>query len=97
MGLLFLGIGIALAGYFIGDGMKNFNNPQAKGVLEHLEEDDLDELIKEKDIHYYIGVSKEDAKQLVSEHPDIPHIVLNGTVYYPKTKLRKWLLDLGDK
>jgi hypothetical protein len=97
MGLLFLGIGLAIAGYFIGDGLKNFNNPQAKGVLEQLEEDDLHELIAEKNIHYQIGVSKEDAKQLVSEHPDIPHIVLNGTVYYPKAKLRKWLLDLGDK
>ncbi|WP_099363854.1 DNA-binding protein [Fredinandcohnia onubensis] len=96
MGLLFLAIGIAVAGYFIGDGLKNFKNPEAKGVMEKLEEDDLYELIKEKDIAYHIGVSKEDAKQLIKEHPDIPHIVLNGTVYYPKSKLKQWLSNLGE-
>lgn len=96
MGLLFLAIGIAAAGYFIGDGLKNFKNPEAKGVMEKLEEDDLYELIKEKDIAYHIGVSKEDAKQLIKEHPDIPHIVLNGTVYYPKSKLKQWLSYLGE-
>jgi len=96
MGLLFLAIGIAAAGYFIGDGLKNFKNPEAKGVMEKLEEDDLYELIKEKDIAYHIGVSKEDAKQLIKEHPDIPHIVLNGTVYYPKRKLKQWLSNLGE-
>nr|WP_304219454.1 DNA-binding protein [Fredinandcohnia onubensis] len=96
MGLLFLAIGIAAAGYFIGDGLKNFKNPEAKGVMEKLEEDDLYELIKEKDIAYHIGVSKEDAKQLIKEHPDIPHIVLNGTLYYPKSKLKQWLSNLGE-
>lgn len=96
MGLLFLGIGIAIAGYFIGDGLKNFKNPEAKGVMDMLDEEDLNELIKEKDIHFHIGVSKEDAKELIKEHPDIPHIVLNGNVYYPKSKLKQWLSNLGE-
>ncbi|MFS0820848.1 DNA-binding protein [Bacillus sp. 1P02SD] len=93
---LFIGIGIAAAGYFIGDGLKNFKNPEAKGVMDKLDEEDLYELIKEKDIHYHIGVSKEDAKALIKEHPEIPHIVLNGNVYYPKNKLKQWLSNLGD-
>ncbi|WP_453997413.1 DNA-binding protein [Bacillus nitroreducens] len=94
--MLYLGIGIAVAGYFIGNGLKNFKNPDAKTVLDSFDEDDLDELIKEKDIHYHIGISKEDAKELVKEYPSIPHIVLNGTVYYPKRKLKQWLSNLGD-
>ncbi|WP_010284742.1 hypothetical protein [Bacillus timonensis] len=93
---VFIGIGIAIAGYFIGDGLKNFKNPQARGVMDKLEEEDLYELIKEKDIYYHIGVSKEDAKELIKEHPDIPHIVLNGNVYYPKCKLKQWLSNLGE-
>lgn len=95
MDFIVLAIGIAVAGYCIGDGLKNFNNPRAKNVFESLDEDDDHELIKESDVHHFIGVSKEDAKQLIKEHSDIPHIVLNGKVYFPKSKLREWLLKLG--
>lgn len=41
-----------------------------------------------------MGISKEDAKSLIQEHSDIPHLVINSQVYYPKGKLRKWLLDV---
>ncbi len=81
---------------FIGDGLKNFKNPNAKGLIETLGEDDEHELIKENDVHYFMGISKEDAKSLIQEHSDIPHIVINNKVYYPKAKLRKWLLNLGE-
>jgi hypothetical protein len=91
-----LGIGIAVAGYCIGDGLKNFSNPNAKNIIESLDEDDEHELIKESAVHHYIGVSKEDVKQLIKGHSDIPHILLNGKVYFPKSKLREWLLKLGD-
>ena len=96
MDFIVLGIGIAVAGYCIGDGLKNFNNPSAKNVIESLDEDDEHELIKESAVHHYIGVSKEDAKQLIKEHSDIPHILLNGKVYFPKSKLHQWLLKLGN-
>lgn len=93
-----IAIGIAVAGYFIGDGLKNFKNPNAKGLINSLDEDEdaEHELIKEKDVHYFMGISKEDAKSLIQEHSDIPHIIINSKVYYPKAKLRKWLLNLGD-
>ncbi len=93
---LSLAIGIAIAGYFIGDGLKNFKNSNANGLIESLGEDDEHELIKENDVHYFMGISKEDAKSLIQEHSDIPHIVINNKVYYPKAKLRKWLLNLGE-
>lgn len=41
-----------------------------------------------------MGISKEDAKVLIQEYPDIPHILINDKVYYPKEKLRKWLTNL---
>ncbi|KQL50848.1 hypothetical protein AN964_24875 [Heyndrickxia shackletonii] len=96
MEFIFLAIGIALAGYFIGDGLKNFNNPTAKSVFQKWEESDEHELIKESDIHFYMGISKEDAKALVNDHPEIPHLALNGKSYYPKRKLREWLLKIGE-
>ncbi|AXI11101.1 DNA-binding protein [Oceanobacillus sp. 143] len=93
---IWLAIGIAVAGYCIGDGLRNFNNSDAKTLIDSLDDDDEHELIKENDVHYFMGISKEDAKSLIQEHSDIPHIMINGKVYYPKAKLRKWLLDLGE-
>lgn len=93
---IWLALGIAAAGYFIGEGLKNFKNPEAKTLLDSLDEDDNHELIKENEVHYFMGISKEDAKSLIQEHSDIPHIIINNTVYFPKAKLRKWLLDLGE-
>jgi len=92
-----IAIGIAAAGYFIGDGLKNLKNPDAKGLIDSIvEDDDEHELIKENDVHYFMGISKEDAKSLIQEHADIPHIIINSKVYYPKAKLRKWLLKIGE-
>lgn len=95
--LIWIAIGIAAAGYFIGNGLKNFKNPDAKDSLSELfEDDDEHELIKENNVHYFIGISKEDAKSLIQEYPDIPHVLINNKIYYPKAKLRKWLSDLGE-
>jgi len=89
-------LGIAVTGYFIGNGLKNFKNPVAQGLSKIFDEDDEHELIKENDVHYFIGISKEDAKHLIKQYPDIPHIVIKDNVYYPKAKLRKWLTNLGE-
>lgn len=93
---IIIAIGIAVAGYFIGDGLKNFKNPNAKSLMDSLEDDDEHELIRESDVHYFMGITKEDAKSLIKEHSDVPHIIINSKVYYPKAKLRKWLLNLGE-
>ncbi|WNF38337.1 DNA-binding protein [Bacillaceae bacterium IKA-2] len=96
MDYIWLAFGIVIAGYLIGDGLKNFNNPNAKNILESLDENDDHELIKESDVHYFIGVTKEDAKKLINEQPSIPHIILNNKVYYPKARLREWLMKIGN-
>lgn len=94
---LIIALGFAAAGYFIGEGLKNFKNPAGKSVIDFLEEDDEHELIHEKDVHYYIGIAKADAKALLQEHPNAPQVVINGKAYYPKAKLREWLLQLGNE
>ncbi|PBB05543.1 MULTISPECIES: DNA-binding protein [Salimicrobium] len=91
-----IAVGIAFAGYFIGEGLKNFKNPEAGDSFSEIfrEEEDY-KLIKEKDVHYYIGVSKEDAKTLLQEYPDIPHVTINDKIYYPKAQLHEWLKSIG--
>ncbi|WP_332634145.1 DNA-binding protein [Halalkalibacter flavus] len=76
--------------------MKNYKNPEAKNILTSLDDNDDHELIKQNDVHHFIRISKEDAEKLIDEHPSIPHIVINDKVYYPKAKLREWLLKLGE-
>ena len=93
---IWIGLGIAIAGYFIGEGLKNFGNSDAKNLFESLKSADEYELIKENEVHDVIGISKEDAKMLIKDHPDIPHIMINGHVYYPKKKLREWLMNIGN-
>lgn len=88
------GIGIALAGYFIGDGLKNFKSPDPHEHTDHI-------LIKEKDLHfyigYYLGVTKEEAKQIVPDTSDIPHITRNRKRYVQKNTLREWLTSMLEK
>ncbi|MFD1361216.1 DNA-binding protein [Lentibacillus salinarum] len=96
MDFTLLALGIAAAGYFIGDGLKNFKNPRAIDSMESIFGNDDHELIKHSDVHYFMGVSKKDAEMLLRDYPDVPHIKLNGEVYYPRKKLREWLERLGD-
>lgn len=98
IGLLYLAIGIAAFGYFIGDGLKNFKNPTAKNFMDYLDDDeDEHELIKERHVHIFMGIEKSDAERLIKDFPTIPHIKINNNVYYQKEKLRHWLKEIGDK
>jgi len=87
-----LGLGLAAFGYFIGDGLKNFKNPTSINAVENIfGDDERNELIKEADLHWKIGIRKEDAKKLVEQYPDIPHLEINGQIYFPKQQLQQWL------
>jgi hypothetical protein len=95
---IWVGLGIAIAGYFIGNGLKNFKNPDSNavdGISGLFDLDDEHELIKESDVHLHIGISKEDAKSLIQDHPEVPHIIINNKLYYPKAPLRAWLKNIG--
>lgn len=82
-----IGLGIAAFGYFIGNGLKNFKNPEASFQFE----DEYPTLIKEKDLHTYLNLSKDEVADLLKQHPNAPKIELNGTTYYPYQQFMKWI------
>ncbi|WP_044445251.1 hypothetical protein [Bacillus spizizenii] len=90
----FLGIGVALAGYFIGEGLKQMNHPKAYEKSDTY-------LIKERDIHFYIGhflgITTTEAKQLAGDMTDIPYIEINGKKYVQKHLLKEWTFTLVEK
>ncbi|WP_416042452.1 hypothetical protein [Bacillus subtilis] len=91
---VFLGIGIALAGYFIGEGLKQMNHPKAYEKSDTL-------LIKERDIYFYIGhflgITTTEAKQLAGDMTDLPYIEINGKKYVQKHMLKDWTFRLVEK
>ena len=91
---VFLGIGIALAGYFIGEGLKQMNHPKAYEKSDTL-------LIKERDIYFYIGlflgITTTEAKQLAGDTADLPYIKINGKKYVQKHMLKDWTFTLVEK
>ncbi|AUZ26665.1 hypothetical protein [Bacillus cabrialesii] len=91
---VFIAIGIALAGYFIGEGLKHMNHPKANEQSDIL-------LIKERDIYFYIGhflgITAVEAKQLAEDTKDIPYIEINGKRYVQKHMLKEWAFTLVEK
>ncbi|KAF1342407.1 hypothetical protein ABES74_19545 [Bacillus subtilis] len=91
---VFLGIGVALAGYFIGEGLKQMNHPKAYEKSDTL-------LIKERDIYFYIGhflgITTTEAKQLAGDMTDLPYIEINGKKYVQKHMLKDWTFTLVEK
>lgn len=97
MGFLTIGIGLAVAIYFLCEGFfKNIKNPGSNNEFESLEEEDEQELIKASELHHYLGITKADVKELMKAHSDIPHITINGKTYYAKEKVREWLFNISD-
>ncbi|MCD8511710.1 MAG: hypothetical protein LRY73_18900 [Bacillus sp. (in: Bacteria)] len=63
-------------------------------TFKHLFENN-DQLIKEKNLHTFLGISKTDAQTITQRYPDIPHVTLNGNNYFPKSQLREWVKKIG--
>ncbi|WP_280771396.1 DNA-binding protein [Salipaludibacillus daqingensis] len=91
-----IAIGIAVAGFFIGEGIKNVGKGSDQASLASFKSlfENQDQFIKEKHLHDFLGISKEDAQSIAQKYPDIPHVTINGNIYYPKAKLRQWLNNL---
>jgi hypothetical protein len=90
-----IAIGIALGGYFIGNGIRYGLVYFKSGKLNESEKVEgnhlYNKLIKEDSIHQWTGIPKSDAKDLIKKYPDIPHINLNGNIYYIKDGLNDWI------
>lgn len=87
MDFFWIGVGLAAFGYFIGNGLKNFKNPEAKFLFD----DEYPTLIKEKDLHTYLNLSRDEVADLLRKHPDAPKMELAGTTYYPYRQFMKWV------
>lgn len=88
--LFWIGAGLAAMGYFIGNGIKSLNQPEGSSAEEPT-------LVKEKDLHLYLGLSKEELKELVIKYPDAPRIELNGKTYYNYQHFLKWLSSIDTR
>lgn len=90
MELNFFWIGIGLAagimgiGYFIGDGFKNFKNPKASLSA-------YPTLIKEKDLHIYLGLTKKELNEPLSKYMNARKVELKGTTYYRYQQFVEWV------
>ncbi|UOE95865.1 DNA-binding protein [Alkalihalobacillus sp. LMS39] len=83
IGLISIGLGLALMGYFIGKGLQHFSRPETASKYNLL--------IKESDVPYYLNLSKGEVEDLLHKYPNVPRIELKGTTYYPYNQLMEWL------
>ncbi|MGE7919028.1 DNA-binding protein [Viridibacillus sp. NPDC093762] len=88
---IWLGCCILLAGYLIGNGLKNFGNPNAKSLLDILNDEEEFELVAAKELHVFLNVPKEATSNFISEHPEVPYIEMNGHIFFQKKKISEWL------
>lgn len=91
MEFIWIAIGLAVLGYFIGEGLRNFGNPEKDSNYHYF--------LKEHELHYYVNLSENEIKQLLREYPGAPKVVLNGNTYYPLKKFQDWLhtIELNNK
>ncbi|WP_153734943.1 DNA-binding protein [Aquibacillus halophilus] len=85
--------GLAAFGYFIGEGLKNFAQPETS-----LWKDDEEhpQFIKQKDLHRYLAIDKQDVEAFLQKYPDLPSTELNSNTYFPYKKLLEWLAKKED-
>lgn len=101
-----LGISIIIAGYFIGNGIKNGLIYFNKGKVNEDETNAFDLLsmqnedirqskfVKKKYLCKYFGLSKKQLDNFLNQHSDIPSIDINGETYYIREKLGEWVKGL---
>ena len=91
MEFIWIAIGLALLGYFIGDGLKNFGNPKQDSSYYYF--------IKENELQYYINLSETEIQELLLKYPGAPKISLNSNTYYSLRRSQDWLytLELNNK
>src|SRR5690554_1378713 len=82
-GLVFLAVGLALMGYFIGKGLQNFGRPDKGNKYNHF--------IKESDLEFYLNLDKKEIEDLLNKYPNVPKVELNGTTYYPYEQFMEWV------
>lgn len=93
MGFLTIGIGLALAVYFLCEGFRNMKKPYTLFASELLAEDEEQEFISMCELPQYLGISKEEAEEFIHTHSEIPRFCMDGKTYFSKAHLYEWLND----
>ncbi|MGL5316499.1 MAG: hypothetical protein ACRC92_24800 [Peptostreptococcaceae bacterium] len=99
---ILIAIGIAAAGYFIGEGISfglvNFKSGKKNNEKTFKKaEPPHNQLIREENISTWLGIPIEDGKELLKQYPEIPHIEINGKVYFIKEGLNDWISNYNYK
>ena len=81
MDFIWIAVGLAVSGYFIGDGLRNFHNPKKGSGYYYF--------LKENELHYYVNLSGNEIEELLRDYPDAPKVVLNGNIYYPSRRFQE--------
>ena len=101
-----LGVSIIIAGYFIGNGIRNGLTCFNKGKVHtdetsmwdllRMQDEDIrqSKLVKKEYLCKYLGLSKQQLDNFLKQYSDIPSINVNGETYYIREELSEWLKDL---
>lgn len=101
-----LGVSIIIAGYLIGNGIRNglicFNKGQvhkdetSMWDLLKMQNEDVrqSKFVKKKYLRRYFGLSKKQVDNFISQYSNIPSISINGETYYIREELNEWTKNL---
>lgn len=104
-----LGVSIIIAGYFIGNGIRNGLTCFSKGEVHkdetsmwdllRMQNEDIrqSKFVKKKYMRRYFGLSKKQLDNFLNQHLDIPSININGETYYIREELNEWMKNLYSK
>ncbi|GGA60348.1 DNA-binding protein [Ornithinibacillus halotolerans] len=83
LGLLFLAIGIAFLGYFIGYGLQNLGQPKLDRRAARF--------ITADDLGIELNLSRKELEDLLRKYPNAPKIELDGKTYFQYNVFVEWL------
>lgn len=86
--IIAVAIGLAIMGYFIGNGLKN--------IGKHDDAHPAYNLIRQEDLSMYLSLNPAEIDDLLKKYPDAPRLTLNGTTYYPYKQFVTWLAAIKD-
>jgi len=94
LSIFFLGVCIVIGSWIIPKGFNVQPNDSTIQAVQH-------QLLTQSELVNYLGLSKDEIQKL-TELPDgddsytseLPHIKIGSKIYYPKSAIDKWLLNV---
>lgn len=83
---LIIALGIAFAGYFIGEGLKRQGSMKNEAGYYYF--------LKEHELTQFINLTDKDIAQFLKDHPEVPKVEINGKAFYPAKQFQQWSTKL---